>query len=167
MANPFDFTQQAPLTNRTLPPIPTAPPASAPPPAFDMNSMMAAFAQMLQQSGAQRLGQQREALQGVRLGRYGTPVDPVSGKEQGNPFDNGFFRSPAERSAVDAAHAPSMGFTAPPVPAPAPAPTPLLPFTSALTTPLPPRGAPGMEDAALRQNARLMRARSGASFWGA
>ncbi len=69
---------------------------------FDMNAMLAAFAQMMQAQQQGQLGMQREALgQNNKLGMYGGRVDPITGKEANNPFDNGFFKTGAERAQVE------------------------------------------------------------------
>lgn len=71
-------------------------------PAFDMNAMLAAFVQMMQAQQQGQLGQQREALgQNNKLGMYGGRLDPITGKEANNPFDNGFFKSAGERQQIE------------------------------------------------------------------
>lgn len=81
------------------------PTAVAPPvaPGFDMNAMIAAFSQMQQQQMQGRLQGQREFLQSqqpTHRGMGGGLIDQTTGKEAGNPFDNGFFKSPQERQQI-------------------------------------------------------------------
>jgi hypothetical protein len=113
MANPFD-----PRANPMLFPMfaagaagagaqqPATPPA--PQGGFDLAALMQLVLGGQQQAQQAQLGAQREALGGVKLGRYGTPVNPVTGVEQGNPFDNGFFKTNEQRQGVIADRQASM-----------------------------------------------------------
>jgi hypothetical protein len=64
------------------------------------NDMLALIAQMLQaqqQQQQSRAAMQREALNAPRRGMSGGIIDPTTGQEAGNPFNNGFFLSPQAR----------------------------------------------------------------------
>lgn len=64
----------------------------------DILAIMQAMMQAAQQQGQTRLQGQREFLQSQqpqRRGMGGGLIDPVSGREAGNAFDNGFFRQQA------------------------------------------------------------------------
>lgn len=73
------------------------------PPPFDINALLAAFAHMQQQQGQTQLQGQREFLQSQQpqhLGIGGGAIDPQTGREAGNAFDNGFFKTPQQRQQV-------------------------------------------------------------------
>lgn len=82
----------------------------------DMLALIQAILQAQQQTGAQRGAQQREALTPVHRGMGGGIIDPTTGKDPSNPFDNGFF-SPSALKPV----APSP--VLPPAPPPSAAPS--------------------------------------------
>ena len=114
---------------------------------FDMNAMLRAFLGMMQQQQQGQLGQTREALGlNSKLGRYGGRLDPVTGAEPGNPFENGFFKTADQRRAVEASRGPMPGpeslttnpyFQAMDQPAPA-AGAGVLPQTALMSTIMPP-----------------------------
>lgn len=65
--------------------------------------MIAAFAAMQNAQAQTRLQGQREFFQSqqpVHRGMSGGVIDPSTGREGGNPFDNGFFKTPAERQQI-------------------------------------------------------------------
>jgi len=56
-----------------------------------MLSLIIKMLQAQQQQQTGRAAMQREALTPVHRGMSGGIIDPTTGKEAGNPFDNGFF----------------------------------------------------------------------------
>ncbi len=71
-------------------------------PPFDLNAAVLAFLTSQAQAQAGRNQLQTEQHFGRHLGIGGTPIDPKTGVEAGDPFANGFFKSGAERSAREA-----------------------------------------------------------------
>lgn len=57
----------------------------------DMLALIQAILQAQQQTGMQRGAQQREGLTDVHRSTGGGIIDPTTGKDPSNPFDNGFF----------------------------------------------------------------------------
>ena len=90
------------------------------------DQMLQLIMQMLQgqtQMQQGRAAQQREALNPVHRGMGGGIIDQTTGKEAGNPFDNGFFLSGAQRaqreaSVLGGAPQPGTPFTPPQPPMP-------------------------------------------------
>lgn len=111
-----EFTPGGPAPVQPTPPAkPLTPPAASG--GFDMNAMIAAFAQMQQQAAQARLQGQREFLQSqqpIHRGMGGGMIDPTTGKEGGNPFDNRFFRTPSERQQITNTRTQGMPMSVPP-----------------------------------------------------
>lgn len=155
MANPFEFFT-------TANPRVAARPAAAPQaPAFDIQSVLRAFAQAAAQQSSAQQQTMREFTGGIHRDFSGQPIDQVAG----GPFGNGFFKTPTERSAIIAERQKGMPGAGAAATNPyfqswlgsqaTPPPTPVLPFTDMLSRPTP-RGNP---EAALASNARLQSSR--------
>lgn len=103
MSNPFPTFNGSgvkPLVKPMFQGMPQQQPAPPPQPStgFDPIAYIQSLMQLAAQNQQSQGSQMREALSpNHHLGMSGGIIDPTSGKEAGNPFDNGFFQSRDQR----------------------------------------------------------------------